>query len=73
MLDDLTSGFNVATNLSLDPQYNEILGFTQSEIEWLMNEAGVDPSLIPVDMKQLYDGYRFNFSGKHHHAGDSAA
>jgi hypothetical protein len=34
-------------------------------IEWLMNETGVDPSLIPVDMKQLYDGYMFNFSGKH--------
>ncbi|MDR1223661.1 MAG: AAA family ATPase, partial [Tannerella sp.] len=65
MLDDLTSGFNVATNLLLDPRYNEILGFTQSEVELLMNEAGVDPSLIPVDMKRLYDGYRFNFSGKH--------
>ncbi|MDR3266993.1 MAG: AAA family ATPase, partial [Tannerella sp.] len=65
MLDDLTSGFNVATNLSLDPQYNEILGFTQSEVEWLMDEAGIEPSLILVDMKQLYDGYKFNFAGEH--------
>ncbi|MDR1097550.1 MAG: ATP-binding protein [Tannerella sp.] len=65
MLDDLTSGFNVATNLSLDPRYNEILGFTQPEVEWLMNEVGVYPALIPMDMKRLYDGYRFNFSDKH--------
>jgi hypothetical protein len=32
MLDDQTSGFNVATNLSLDPRYNEILRFTQPEV-----------------------------------------
>ena len=65
MLDDLTSGFNVASNISLKPKYNEILGFTQEEVEWLMKEAGVDDSRIPVDMKQLYDGYKFHYTGKH--------
>ncbi|MDR0697877.1 MAG: ATP-binding protein [Tannerella sp.] len=64
MLDDLTSGFNVAINLSLKPQYNEILGFTQEEAEWLMNETGIDPSRIPIDLKKLYDGYMFHFKGK---------
>jgi hypothetical protein len=35
MLDDRTSGFNMVTNLSLKPQYDEIPGFTQPEVEWL--------------------------------------
>jgi hypothetical protein len=43
MLDDLTSGFNIANNLSLKEQYNEMLGFTQDEVNWLMDVAGVDP------------------------------
>jgi hypothetical protein len=65
MLDDLTSGFNVSSNISLKQQYNEILGFTQDELEWLMTETGIDPSRIPVDIKTLYDGYKFHFKGKH--------
>ena len=30
-LDDVTSGFNIGTNLSLNPQFNEMLGFTEAE------------------------------------------
>jgi hypothetical protein len=30
-----------------------------------MNETGVDPSRIPIDMKNLYGGYKFHYSGKH--------
>ena len=33
MLDDVTSGFNISSNLSIDRQYNEILGFTEAEVE----------------------------------------
>ncbi len=35
-LDDVTSGFNIATNISLDWDINEILGFTQSEVETMI-------------------------------------
>jgi len=60
MLNDLTSGFNMADNLSLDVIYNEMLGFTKEEVEWLMQEAGVDKTKIKVDMETYYNGYLFN-------------
>jgi hypothetical protein len=64
MLNDLTSGFNIADNLSLDEAYNEMMGFTQEEVNALMAETGVDPSLINVDMEKYYNGYLFNKNGE---------
>ncbi|GHT01482.1 hypothetical protein AGMMS49525_02310 [Bacteroidia bacterium] len=64
MLDDLTSGFNIAVNLTLEPKYNEMMGFTQQEVEALMHETGVDPNFINVDMKMYYDGYLFHKNGE---------
>jgi hypothetical protein len=64
MLDDLTSGYNIATMLTLNPKYNEMMGFTQEEVEWLMAETGVDRSLINVDMEAYYNGYLFHKDGK---------
>ena len=42
MLDDVTSGFNISNNLSLDLRYNEILGFTEDEVEKLIDECGIN-------------------------------
>ncbi len=64
MLDDLTSGFNIAVNLTLKSKYNEMMGFTQQEVDALMDETGVDPNLINVDMETYYDGYLFHADGK---------
>ena len=60
MLDDVTSGFNILNNLSNDVRYNEILGFTEEEVEFLINECGVDRTKITVDRKFLYNGYLFH-------------
>jgi len=60
MIDDLTSGFNIAMNLSLKVCYNNMMGFTEQEVERLMDEAGVERDLIIVDMKWYYNGYLFN-------------
>ncbi|GHT48589.1 hypothetical protein AGMMS49982_00130 [Bacteroidia bacterium] len=65
MLDDLTSGFNIAVNLTLEPQYNEMMGFTPQEVEALMYETGVDPNFINVDMEMYYNGYLFHKDGEH--------
>jgi hypothetical protein len=65
MLDDLTSGYNIATVLTLNPRYNEMMGFTQEEVEWLMKETGVNPDFINVDMEAYYNGYLFNEDGEH--------
>jgi len=64
MLDDLTSGFNISNNLSLKEKYNEILGFTKEEVEFVIQEAGIDKSLIKVDMEYLFDGYSFHIDAK---------
>ncbi|MDR2756474.1 MAG: ATP-binding protein [Planctomycetaceae bacterium] len=60
MLDDLTSGYNIVDNLTLELQYNEMLGFTREEVNWLMDAAGIDAGLINVDMEYYYNGYLFN-------------
>ncbi|MDR2680778.1 MAG: ATP-binding protein, partial [Tannerella sp.] len=64
MLDDLTSGYNIAKILTLEIEYNEMMGFTQQEVEWLMTETGVDPALINVDMEAYYNGYLFHPDGE---------
>ncbi|GHT43199.1 hypothetical protein AGMMS49965_16480 [Bacteroidia bacterium] len=65
MLDDLTSGYNIATILTLNPKYNEMMGFTHEEVEWLMRETGVDETCINVDIQAYYNGYLFHKNGTH--------
>ncbi|MDR2115779.1 MAG: ATP-binding protein [Planctomycetaceae bacterium] len=60
MLDDLTSGYNIADNLTLDLQYNEMLGFTRDEVKRLMSVTGIDANRINIDMEYYYNGYLFN-------------
>ena len=31
-MDDLTSGFNIGTNYSLAPKFNQMMGFTEEEV-----------------------------------------
>ncbi|WP_055431324.1 AAA family ATPase [Candidatus Symbiothrix dinenymphae] len=64
MLDDLTSGYNISINFTLEPEYNEMMGFTQEEVDWLMHETGVNADFIAVDMPTYYDGYLFCEEGK---------
>jgi hypothetical protein len=64
MINDLTSGFNMASDYSLDAKYNEMFGFTRREVEWLIRETGIDENLIKVDMESYYDGYIFNSDGE---------
>ena len=64
MINDLTSGFNMATDYSLFPKYNEMFGFTRKEVDRLMQETGVNANLIKVDMESYYNGYMFNNDGK---------
>jgi hypothetical protein len=64
MLDDLTSGFNIAGNLSLDLKYNEMMGFTQAEVSRIIDQTGIQPSWIQVDMESYYNGYLFHRNGE---------
>ena len=66
-MDDLTSGFNIATNISQDANFNAMLGF--SEVECLRlytdfkgvgNYTAGDPSEYVRAIKPWYDGYCFS-------------
>ena len=60
MLDDVTSGFNISNNISNDVRYSEILGFTEEDVEFLIDECSINRSLLTIDRKFLYDGYLFH-------------
>ena len=65
-LDDLTSGFNIATNLSLDAYCNATLGFSEAEVVKMFSGfkgtgrfTHGDPAAIVESIKPWYDGYCF--------------
>jgi hypothetical protein len=68
-LDDLTSGFNIATNYSTDPEFNAMVGFTEQEVRTMLNyyanATGVfqhtTDELIRI-MAPYYDHYCFSKS-----------
>ena len=65
-LDDVTSGFNIASMITLDPRFNEVLGFTESEVremlEYYKAEGkwnGNTDEVLDV-MRKWYDNYCFS-------------
>jgi len=64
-MDDVTSGFNIGTNISLDPNINEFMGFTESETRDILQyyyQAGqlsLDLDFCMDIMKQWYNNYCF--------------
>lgn len=66
-LDSLTSGFNIATNITLDSRFHHLLGFTQAEVEYILKGIGVAEEDFEESMKILkewYNGYLFNAEEK---------
>ncbi|MDQ1354060.1 MAG: hypothetical protein QG657_4369 [Acidobacteriota bacterium] len=65
-LDDVTSGFNIATNISLDPDLNEMLGFNPGEVETMIEyyrQTGKirhSTSELMEIMSRWYNHYRFS-------------
>ncbi len=65
-LDSLTSGFNIARDLTRSPRLHEMMGFTESEVTWLIHEALPEELIFPGMMETLreyYDGYCFSEDG----------
>jgi len=64
-MDDVTSGFNIGTNVSLDSNINEFMGFTESETRKILqyyHQAGqlsLDLDFCMDIMKQWYNHYCF--------------
>jgi len=68
MLDDLTSGFNITRNYTLDQNLNAMMGFTRKELSYIMDEVQINNQelrkKICEDMIIYYDGYKFNKKGE---------
>ena len=66
-LDSMTSGFNIISDLTGDPRFNETIGFTKEELETLMKKQEIteekQKELLPI-MKENYDGYKFSIYAK---------
>ena len=64
-MDDVTSGFNIGANISLMPEFNELLGFTGAEVRRILaiyRDHGVfdqDVDEAMAVMGEWYNGYRF--------------
>ncbi|MCK5522292.1 MAG: AAA family ATPase [Thiomargarita sp.] len=61
-LDSLTSGFNIAANLTTHFYFHEMMGFTESETSTLLKETAPQFSKhqrVLADMKKWYNGYLF--------------
>lgn len=66
VMDDVTSGFNIGTNISLDGRFNELLGFTEGDVRTLLTTYQIPNHLkLSLDetiafMQEWYDHYRFS-------------
>ncbi len=65
-MDDVTSGFNIGDNISVDEQFNEILGFTEKDVNEIIDYYS-SVGLFKLDkeetleiMKKWYGNYRFS-------------
>ena len=62
-LDSVTSGFNIATNISLKPDCQEMIGFTHDELSVVIDET-VDFSKFPdITKEQIMQVMEENFDG----------
>ena len=67
-MDDVTSGFNIGTNISMLPQFNNIIGFSEDEVREMITyykDEDALPEDVTVDglveiMKPWYDNYCFS-------------
>lgn len=66
-LDDLTSGFNIGWNISTDCRFNQMLGFSETDVREILAyykevgqlSSGTDIETMISDMKPWYDNYCF--------------
>ena len=61
-LDNLTNGFNIATNISANSTFSSMIGFTHEEVKSIVNEVVPEEKRDEVykDLETNYDGYRFS-------------
>ncbi|MBC2695522.1 MAG: AAA family ATPase [Desulfobacteraceae bacterium] len=66
VMSDITSGYNIAKNIYLDSEFNDLCGFHENEIEKALKTISAECGLKEKDiaealdlMRVYYDGYKF--------------
>ncbi len=66
LIDELASGFNIASIITLEREFAAMLGFTQSEVDRLLDDIYMEHSLDPATRREVdtviknhYNGYYF--------------
>ena len=66
-LDSLTSGFNIGKDISQDIRFNDMMGFTESELIEILDNQEIpikeQEKILPI-MKETYDGYKFSLNAE---------
>ncbi|MCB1191358.1 MAG: AAA family ATPase [Leptospiraceae bacterium] len=66
MLDELSSGFNILSDMTIDPHFNEMIGFTLDEVKSLLEKVKAERYIhktkeeVLQDLIQYYNGYCFS-------------
>ncbi len=69
-LDSLSSGFNIVSNISNDKKFNALVGFTQDEVMYSLENSifkrcqDIDKHNLLEKLKLWYNGYLFNFKAQ---------
>lgn len=65
-MDDVTSGFNIGKNISIEADFNEMLGFTQQDLNHMVEyykasgKLNYDAGFLMDIMNTWYNNYRFS-------------
>ncbi len=67
-LDAMTSGFNIARNLTFQNELHEMMGFTETEVLEMINGTFEEPATLNIDqilldIRAWYNGSRFSEGG----------
>jgi len=73
VMSDITSGYNIAKNIYFEPEFNDLCGFKQNEIEdvlkKIVDECGFEKEKIQEAvnlMQTYYNGYTFSHAADEH-------
>ncbi len=70
MLDELASGFNILSDMTVDSRFNEMIGFTLEEVRWVLDKVPEERYISKTkeevirDMIRYYNGYCFSKESK---------
>lgn len=70
MINDMSSGFNILTSISRDARFHDLCGFSQADVERLLDGVMAtrgltfDRAQVLGDLRRYYNGYRFSLDGR---------